>query len=43
MIFCNICISNCQRLFNVFHYYIKEKGKICKAKHVQGITLAHLY
>ena len=43
MISCNVYISNCQRLFNVFYYYIKEKGKICKAKRVQGIMLTHLY
>ena len=28
--------------FNVFHYYVKKKEKICKMKHVQGITLTHL-
>ena len=31
------------RLFNVFHYYIKENGKISTEKHVQGITMTHLY
>ena len=28
-------------IFNVLHYYI-NKRKICRAKHVQGIMLAHL-
>ena len=31
------------RLFNVFHYYIKENGKISKEKCVQGIMMTHLY
>ena len=41
--FYNIHVLNCLRLFNVFHYYIKENGKISKEKCVQGVTMTHLY
>ena len=27
---------------NIFHYYINKRKRICKVKHVQGITLTHL-
>ena len=43
LISCNTYILNCYRLFNVFHYYIKENRKMSKEKRVQGIMMTHLY
>ena len=43
IISCNIYLKILRIVYNVFHYYINKRKRICKVKHVQGITLTCLY